>query len=104
MRRHIMTFDDFGADSLASSPLDAILEIQEHKVHTITSKDALNPWLLSEEEYSTVELYFVILYYNGLIHATELLEGMVIKIPAASQVRKVLNSRRKQTQPRTVNI
>lgn len=104
MRRSIMVFDSDGADPIASTNLQLILAIEDYKEHTVTSSDALNPWLISEDEFGTVELFFVILYYNGLIHAKELTEGLVIKIPTATQVRKVLNNKRKVKESRTATI
>lgn len=95
MRRKIMKFDNMGADPLASTQFDAILEIQDARTHLITSKDALNPWLLSDDEYGTVELFFVILYYNGLVYPTELVEGMEIRIPSKTLVMRALQNRRK---------
>lgn len=104
MRRSIMVFDSDGADPIASDNLHLIMEIQDYDDHLVTSSDALNPWLISEDSYGTVELFFVILYYNGLIHATELVEGLEIKIPTATQVRKVLNNKRKAKESRTATI
>lgn len=104
MRRSIMVFDSDGADPVASTNLHRIMEIEDYREHLITSSDALNPWLLSDDEYGTVELFFVILYYNGLIHAEELTEGTTIKIPAATQVRKVLSYKRKEKESRTATI
>ncbi len=104
MRRSIMVFDADGADPIASNNLQAIMDIKDYADHLVTSSDALNPWLISEDEYGTVELFFVILYYNGLVHAKELVEGTSIKIPTATQVRKVLNNKRKIKESRTATI
>ncbi len=104
MLRHAIVYDKDGADPVGSKIYDELMELKTFEVIKITSSMALNPWLISENYYDTAELSFLILGYNGLIHARELTIGKVIKVPLRTNVLQVLTKGKKPTGTRIAAI
>lgn len=91
-RRLVLNFDEYGQDPLGNSKLDRILEIQRSERFTIEEKYNGNPQLLAYERYGSVELYYILLHYNGLGNNFEFTTGLTIYIPDPTSVRLILNS------------
>lgn len=104
MLRKAVNYDAAGSDPIGSKTYEELMEIKSFRYLTITAANSVNPWLLSENEYDTPELYFLILGYNGLIHPTELVAGIDIKIPSRTDVMQVLTRGKKPTGTRIASI
>lgn len=91
-RRLILNFDEHGQDPLGNSKLDRLLEIQKVERFTIEEKYNGNPQLLAYERYGSVDLYYVLLHYNGMGNNFEFTTGLTIYIPDPTSVRMILNS------------
>ena len=78
-------------DSLGLDPLKNLMYQQLDSVtrtveHTVKPGEEGNPQLIAYDYYGTVELYPLILAYNGIVDAQSLYSGQVIEIPDSSQV------------------
>lgn len=98
MKDVIADSDEYGIDPLSKDLLDEILSIQEYATVIIDAKYVSNPQLLSYDRLGDVELYYIILMYNGIGNSFKLDRGMKILIPNAERVKEILSRR----VPRTV--
>lgn len=98
MKDVIADSDEYGIDPLSKDLLDEILSIQEYATVIIDAKYVSNPQLLSYDLLGDVELYYIILMYNGIGNSFKLDRGMKILIPNAERVKEILSRR----VPRTV--
>lgn len=97
MKNVIADSDEYGIDPLSKDLLDEILSIREYATIIIDAKYVSNPQLLSYDTYGDVELYYVILMYNGIGNSFTLDRGMKILLPNRERVNEILSRRAKQT-------
>lgn len=93
-RRSFVSIDSFGVDPLGDDVIDAIMSIRNYTSHVVSGAEEANPQLIAYDYYGTVELYFVVLYYNGLGLNYELERDMRIKIPQNAAVQAALATKR----------
>lgn len=108
-RRKILTFDKFGQDPLSSNVLDKLLAIRNTITFTVTKREEANPQLIAFELYGDVELHWLVLYFNGLGYSFDLVSGMEIQLPNASNVSQIIyaetkNKRNPTAAARTITI
>lgn len=110
-RRQLLAFDEHGQDPLGSFVLDEILNIRNYTEVVVGKQYDSNPQLMAYEEYNDVELYIILLAYNGLGNSFEFVEGMRIRKPNTSEVRAILDKQqsaavkeKRQIASRTVTI
>lgn len=106
-RSNFVVQDKYGVDPLADDLIDKILAISSYSEHTVTPSEESNPQLLADTYYSNVELYFIILYYNGIGNSFALARGAQIKIPSRNEVFRLLADKafqRKADAPKTMEI
>lgn len=97
MKNVIADSDEYGIDPLSKDLLDEILAIQEYATVIIDAKYVSNPQLLAYDRYGDVELYYVILMYNGIGNSFKLDRGMKILVPSFERVKEILSRRVKST-------
>lgn len=88
--------DEFGPDPLAQTKLDEICAIPNYYPVTIDAKYLGNPQLLAFDAYGNVELYFVILLYNGITNSFRLDRGMTVNVPDPNAVKEILSKTTKK--------
>lgn len=93
-RRSFVAFDSHGVDPLGDDAIDAIMSIREYTSHVVTGAEEANPQLIAYDYYGTVELYFIVLYYNGFGLNYELERDMRIKIPLNAAVQSALATKK----------
>lgn len=93
-RRSALAFDEFGQDPIATDIIDRILAISDSSPFTVTAKYSGNPQLLAHDRLGSVELYWVLLFYNGIGDSFAFVEGTKIQIPNAATVKLILNPTR----------
>lgn len=86
-----VTTDEFGPDPLAQTKLDEICAIQEYFPIVLDVKYLGNPQLLAYDVFGNVELYFVILLYNGITNSFRLERGTTLNIPDPNRVKEILS-------------
>ncbi len=79
--------DEFGVDPLRE-PVYSLLS-GEYATHTVKTTEVNNPQLLAKRYYGAHSFFHVILSYNGLVHQSELVAGLTIRIPKIDNTRKV---------------
>lgn len=78
--------DKYGVDPILDRVCVDVHTISNFKNHTISEDERGAPDLISLKEYGTVELWWVILSYNGIGSNKSIVEGKVIKIPDFASV------------------
>ena len=73
--------DAYGIDPLLDTLVPLILNITVYTQHIVTQDERGAPDLISLREYGTDELWWMMLTYNGICSYTEVVEGVVLKIP-----------------------
>lgn len=92
-----MAVDKYGVDPLRSPVFRKIADIKDYQLLPIDESIEGNPWLIAHRHLGFQDLWFVILYYNGLVHHTEIQKGMEIKIPSKPQVLKAMMDKKKKS-------
>lgn len=73
--------------------------ITKYSTHVISQSFEGRPDLISYKLYSTVDLWWVVCQFNGVINPfTDLRVGMLIKVPDYSQVMHLLHEATEETQ------
>jgi hypothetical protein len=83
--------DEYGPDPLALTLLDEICAIDLAFPIEIDATYLSNPQLLAYDTLGDVELYFVILIYNGLCDSFQVSRGQKLNIPDPNQVKEILS-------------
>ena len=85
--------DKYGNDPLKDKLFANLNNVTSFIEHTVTPGEDQNPQLISDFYYETVELYRVILAYNGIANSFDIVSGMTIRIPDPAQVLAFANRR-----------
>lgn len=93
MKDKTVTVDEYGVDPLSKTLLDEICNIREYTSVTVDARYVSNPQLLAYDRLGDVELYFVILLFNGMTNSFRLDRGQQILIPNAERVKEILSRR-----------
>lgn len=94
-RSKVVALDSYGQDPLAVSLLDTLMSIKNTIPHKVGLDEEGNPQLIAYDRYGTVELYFLVLMFNGLGNSFDLVKGMELKLPEPNEVRAILNLKSK---------
>lgn len=87
--------DRFGNDPLQHRILSNLDQVTRVFEHTVKESEVSNPQLIAHDHFNDVEMFIVILAFNGIPDGFSLEAGQVIQIPDPSQIRK-LSSNNKQ--------
>jgi hypothetical protein len=104
-RMRAVTMDDQGVDPLKDKVMDKLMSIKTYTSHTVSEEERGRPDLISYREYGKdVRHWWIIVAYNKLIHNSDIREGMVLKIPALSEVSTKLVTQSLRKKPRKISI
>lgn len=78
--------DEYGVDPLKDRGFIAIKNVLKYENFTVTSDVAGRPDLISDKYYNTVDLWWVILAFNGISDVRGLTSGVIIKVPNYSEL------------------
>lgn len=84
--------DELGMDPLRDTSFDAIMSVQRYTTFTVTKEYENNAARISYLFYSTVNLWYAVLYYNKLADNWAIVEGMELRIPNQNELTSALNS------------
>jgi hypothetical protein len=74
-------------DFLRAKYIDALKQVTEYNLYTIDESTAYRPEYISFKHYSTVDYWWIVCFYNGVIHPMrDLYPSRVIKIPSFTQI------------------
>lgn len=108
MRQLAVHADRFGIDPVRDKMASDIAKIVQYSDYTVSQDDVGNIPLVAFDHYNDVELYFVILEYNGIGNMFDIKAGDVIRIPDKQAVKKLfaqsLKSNNKPGVKRTARI
>lgn len=92
-RLEYMQFDRC-VDPLSSPFLDTLRALPAWKTRYVMDDEAGNLPLISYREYrfATVDLWWVIAEYNGIVHHLHLVAGSVIRLPSYHSIQQLFNS------------
>lgn len=76
-----MRIDMFGRDPLSENFATTL----SYWPHTVTAAQHQNPQAIARQYYNTVDMFGIILEYNGLVHQCEVLTGMQLMVPVLTQ-------------------
>jgi hypothetical protein len=93
MKDIILGIDQHGLDPFKNDLMDEIFNITECDTVTVGAKYVSNPQLMSYDYLGNVELYFIILMYNGLGNSFKLERDMTILVPKVERVKEILSRR-----------
>lgn len=82
-RLNYLRQDEYGVDPLSSTIYPSLLKLPVSFRHYVKDSEAGNPPLLSYNLYpaATVDLWWVIQEYNGIVHSKHLVAGLLLKLP-----------------------
>lgn len=89
MAANISTYavsDRYGNDPLKHKLLSQLDSITSYIEHTVRQSEESNPQLIAFDYFGDVEMFFVILAYNGICDGMSIEPGQRIRIPEPSQV------------------
>lgn len=90
-RINYVRVDELGMDPLRDSSFEAILSVQGYQWYTVAEETKFNAALISDIFYTTTDLWYAILYYNGIADNWALKPGLRIKIPAINELTSALS-------------
>lgn len=93
-RSKFVVEDAYGVDPLADDLVEKLLEITTYIEHTVALHEESNPQLIAYRYYNSVELYFVILYYNGIGNSFALERGTLLRIPRLTEIQRILSDKK----------
>lgn len=86
LRVHSITADKYGVDPLLDKMIPLIVRIPVYTLHTVTQEERCAPDLIALNYFGTESLWWIVLAYNGIGMYSDLVEGVVLKIPDSSAV------------------
>ena len=89
-RAYSVTLDSFGIDPLKDKSYDDISSIAEYNLYIVKQQDRGRPDAISSNQYGNPNLWWVIMYYNGLGSIREIKEGTTLRIPAITTLTRIL--------------
>ena len=98
--------DEYGIDPLKDTMAEGIASIELFNFHTVTYAERGAPDAISFKYYQTHDLWWVILEFNGLFSYRQIVEGVVLMIPAVADITQVaaFQSNRKVFTKRVIEI
>lgn len=91
LRAASVVSDQFGVDPLLDKSVAFLSNISIYSNHTVRPDERGAPDLISFREYGTEDLWWVILAYNGIGSYTDILEGLILRIPDRASVTSTLS-------------
>ena len=79
-------------DPLSSSISQKLRKLPVAYRFKLRASEAARPALISYRAYRTVDLWFVVNEYNGIMHHLELVQGMKLVLPSLADVDALLRS------------
>lgn len=79
-------------DPLSSSISNKIRKLPPSIRFTLRASEAGRPALISYRAYRTVDLWFVVNEYNGIMHHLELVQGMKLVLPSLASIDSLLRA------------
>lgn len=96
----IAVFDSLGYDPLQDAILSKLSKITKFTRHVVKLEEEGNPQLIAYDYYNDVDLYYVILAFNGVPDGLSIKSGDVLMIPTLDQVKSIV----KENAPKRVSI
>jgi hypothetical protein len=78
--------DEYGNDPLNHVILKQMDKITRDTQHTVTQDEEANPQLIAYDFYNDIEMFYVILAYNGIANGLGIKAGDVLRVPEYSQL------------------
>ena len=78
--------DKLGIDPLKNKLYQNLDQITQYTDHTVTDSEESNPQLIAFDYYDDVELFGLILAFNGIANGMDIKAGDTLRIPDSSQV------------------
>lgn len=103
-RAYSVTIDKYGIDALRDRALPLILAIPTYKNFEIKQHYRGRPDLIANDTYGNVNLWWVIMAYNGICSFREIVEGNGLKIPTSTLVSRILSDVASRQSSKTVRI
>lgn len=103
MRSLFVGHDSLGHDALRDAVLDGLSQIRNYNEYVVKENEAYNPQLIAFREYGRVDMYYLLLHYNGLNSGFDMHAGQTLKIPDRIEVMRLFSPANRST-VRTVRI
>jgi len=86
--------DDYGVDPLSSIIYPSLVDLPVAFVDYVRDDEAGNPPLISYRRYpsATVDLWWLVMEYNGIVHSKHLVAGLRLKFPQYGAVLQLLQN------------
>lgn len=84
------TVDRYGVDPLKDKSFESILAITAYNLYTVKQYDRHRVDNISNNVYGNPNLWWIIMYYNGIVSIREVVEGVTLRIPDQTKVIDIL--------------
>lgn len=94
LRSDNIAVDSYGIDPLLDIGFNAVNAVVRYSNYMVNSGEEGRPELISYKVYKTVDLWWVILSYNGITDVRFLTQGVTLRIPDLTELTLALNKGR----------
>lgn len=91
-REYFLGFDDLGIDPFRDEKFWMMSDITDYITYAVEGEYNGRPDLLSLDFYSTDELWWVIMQFNGLTSFRDVAPGAILRIPHPEALSRAFNS------------
>ena len=87
--------DEYGNDPLNHEVLKQLHKVTQDVPHSVTIEEQANPQLIAYDYYKDIEMFYVILAYNGIPNGLSIKAGDSLRIPVYAQITNLVRKKNK---------